>query len=118
MTSLHRLGMFPLRLIVLLLPLVALAPAFAADLKAAAALAGMTTGMAAGCDLDSKPVLLEFRALLDRSGVTQAEREKLNEVVTNSAGLGLSMQKQSGSMPCSEVKARMSSTINTLRTAR
>ena len=90
----------------------------APDLKAAAALAGVTAGMAAGCGLDSKPVLFEFRSLLDRNSVSSLERERLNQIVIDSSALGLKMQKEPSSMPCSEVRSRMRSTIETLRSAR
>lgn len=90
----------------------------APNLRAAAVLAGTVAGMASVCKFDPKPVLYEFRILMERVGVTDGERKELNEIATASAGTGLQWQTEPGAMPCTEVKVRMRSAIDTFRSAK
>jgi hypothetical protein len=109
--------MLPARATVLLFTLVSLSQAVAADLDKAAALAGMTAGMAASCNFDAKPVLLEAQALFDRAGVSYAERERLKRIVVLSGSIGLQGQ-QAGAISCSQVQSRMTEALDTLRNAK
>jgi hypothetical protein len=77
------------------------------QLMAAAAMAGMLSGMAAACNFDGKPILMSLRRALDRSNLSNTEKEDAKNAVLNASGLGLSLQSKPGSMPCGEVEQRL-----------
>ena len=108
-------------LMILMVALGATAPAMARQsepLRAAAELTGLTSGMAAACNLDARPVLHAFRDLMDRKHVQGPQRKQLVGLVSQSHDRGFATQHRLGAMSCQEVKGQMRSTIRRLRRAK
>jgi hypothetical protein len=108
------------RLPALLLALVLAVPVAAQNesLRAAAQLTGLTTGMAAACSLDTKPVLHAFRDLMDRKQVQGKERKRLVALVSQSHDRAFATQHRPGAMSCPEVQDQVRSTIRRLQRAK
>ena len=87
-------------------------------LRAAAELTGLTSGMAAACNFDARPVLHAFRDLMDRKHVQGQERKRLVGLVSQSHDRGFATQHRLGAMSCQEVKGQMRSTIRRLQRAK
>jgi hypothetical protein len=107
------------------LPALLLALAFAVpasaqteSLRAAAQLTGLTTGMAAACRLDTKPVLHAFRDLMDRKHMQGKERKRLVGIVSQSHDRAFATQQHPGAMSCPEVRDQVRSTIRRLQRAK
>ena len=110
-----------LRPLILLLALAAGTPADARQsesLRAAAQLTGVTTGMAAACNLPTRPVLHAFRDLMDRKHVQGAERKRLVKLVSQSHDRSFATQHKPGAMSCQEVEAQVRSTTRRLERAK
>jgi hypothetical protein len=88
------------------------------SLEAAAKLTGLTSGMAAACRLDSKPVLRAFRALLDRQQVQGARRRRLVQLVSASSDRGYATQHEPGAMSCTDVAGEIRKAVRRLQKAR
>ncbi len=110
----------PLAALVFLIPAgaQAQAPQQEEPVRAAAKLAGITSGMAMACGIDSKPVLFAYRDFLDRKRVFGAERDRLVKVVTASSDRGFATQRQPGAMSCPEVRTQMQRAVRRLERAR
>jgi hypothetical protein len=104
----------------LLLALVFAVPAAAQSesLQAAAQLTGLTSGMAAACNLDTKPVLHAFRDLMDRKHMQGKERKRLVGLVSQSHDRAFATQQHPGAMSCPEVRDQVRSTIRRLQRAK
>lgn len=108
-------------LTILILALGAAAPAAgqqSESLRAAAELTGLTSGMAAACNLNGRPVLHAFRDLMDRKHVQGPQRKQLVGLVSQSHDRGFATQHRLGAMSCQEVKGQMRSTIRRLQRAK
>ncbi len=88
------------------------------SLRAAAELTGLTSGMAAACNFNARPVLHAFRDLMDRKHVQGEERKRLVGLVSQSHDRGFATQHRLGAMSCQEVKGQMRSTIRRLQRAK
>lgn len=105
----------------LLLALGAVAPAAGRQgepLRAAAELTGLTSGMAAACNLSTKPLIHAFGNLMDRKQVQGRERTRLVALVSRSHDRGFANQHRLGAMSCQEVRDQMRSTIRRLQRAK
>lgn len=110
-----------LQSLVLLLAVAAAAPAGARQsesLRAAAQLTGLTTGMAAACQLPTRPVLHAFRDLMDRKNIQGAERKRLVRLVSQSHDRAFATQHKPGAMSCPEVEEQVKSTVRRLDRAK
>ncbi len=110
-----------LRSLVLCLAVAASAPAGARQgqsLRAAAQLTGLTTGMAAACQLPTRPVLHAFRDLMDRKNIQGADRKRLVRLVSQSHDRSYATQHKPGAMSCPEVEEQVKSTIRRLERAK
>jgi hypothetical protein len=107
-------------LLILLLALACSPPAAAQSesLQAAAKLTGLTTGMAAACRFETKPVLHAFRDLMDRKHVQGKERQRLVRLVSRSHDRAFATQHQPGAMSCPEVRDQVRDTIRHLQRAK
>jgi hypothetical protein len=86
--------------------------------RAAARLAGITSGMAMACGIDSKSVLHAYRDFLDRKRVFGADRDRLVRVVSAASDRGFATQRQPGSMGCAEVRTQLQRAVRRLKRAR
>ena len=82
--------------------------------KAAALYAGMVTGMAIVCKLDTEPVVQSYKAFLERhkAALLAEDQQALLNLNAQGMGMGMRMQKERGAMPCSEVGDRMREAIS------
>jgi hypothetical protein len=110
-----------LRTLILSLAVAAAAPVGARQgesLRAAAQLTGLTTGMAAACQLPTRPVLHAFRDLMDRKKIQGAERKRLVRLVSQSHDRSFATQHKPGAMSCQEVQEQVKSTVRRLERAK
>ena len=110
-----------LRTLILSLAVAAAAPVAARQsesLRAAAQLTGLTTGMAAACQLPTRPVLHAFRDLMDRKKILGAERKRLVRLVSQSHDRSFATQNKPGAMSCQEVQEQVKSTVRRLERAK
>lgn len=88
------------------------------SLRAAAQLAGLTSGMAAACGFSTKPVLHALRDLMDRKKVFGKERQRLVKLVSDSHDRAFATQHKPGAMSCPEVQDQLRSTTRRLQRAK
>jgi hypothetical protein len=86
--------------------------------RAAAKLAGITSGMAMACGIDSKPVLHAYRDFLDRKRIFGTERNRLVQVVSVASDRGFATQRQPGAMACADVRTQMQRAVRRLERAK
>jgi hypothetical protein len=104
--------------VALLVPLRVHAQAVHEPVRAAAELAGVTSGMAMACGQDSKPVLHAYRDFLDRKRIFGADRERLVQVVSAASDRGFATQHQPGAMGCAEVRSQLQRAVRRLQRAK
>jgi hypothetical protein len=88
------------------------------SLRAAAKLTGLSSGMAAACQLSTKPVLHAFRDLMDRKRILGRERKRLVALVSDAHDRAFATQHKPGAMSCPEVRDQVRSTIQRLQRAK